>query len=317
LSPDEAETLLIAACEQGIATTTAKGLAWLTTELEAPLQDFLIAEQVEHLYIPTPRLTVGQSTYSLGLPRRLALRNLREIATTSGFNAPVVYVKVVARDIQTARILAAERIVESHAVLDLIDRPKLGSGRAFLARRADGGGNFSQSRRGWILDSQVVNEKGRLTPPYLQLARATGKAEARRSDWERRVLAATRWFSRASRSVSAADRLVGLMVALECIFVEGRRVRYKGDAIAKAITSRFRLRGMTGAEQEEWLRGLYGGRNDSVHEGREFERDLEVDRLADLTQVVIRSAAWHLVPSHQSSRRSCRTFRQAIRCKGW
>jgi hypothetical protein len=161
-----------------------------------------------------------------------------------------------------------------------------------------------------------VDEQGHLIPPYRQLSRAAARDEERRSDWERRVLAAVRWFSRACRSEWSADQLVGLMVALECLFVAGTTEGNKGARIATRLTDRWKLNEMTAEEQEAWLRRLYRARNDAAHEGRDFVNDLEVERLADLAHVAIRGLAWHLVPAHRARGRSCRTFTEAMRCSG-
>jgi hypothetical protein len=59
---------------------------------------------------------------------------------------------------------------------------------------------------------------------------------------------------------------------------------------------------------------LTSGRNDAVHEGRDFVNDLEVDRLLDLLRHALVRLALHLDTSHRASGRSCRTYRQAMRC---
>jgi hypothetical protein len=104
-----------------------------------------------------------------------------------------------------------------------------------------------------------------------------------RSDWERRVLAATRWLSRVLRTSWPADRLAGTVVALECLFVAGMcEPDRKGARIAARLSERFKLNELTAEEQVKWLEGLYKARNAAVHEGREFVHDLEVDRLTEL-----------------------------------
>ena len=230
-----------------------------------------------------------------------------------GFDPPFVGTTVTARDANAAYVLAAERFAESGAILDLIDRPRSGGGTYYALHR-DGRGTLRWQRQGWLVNGRGVDANGRLIPPYLQLSRAAKRDEAERCDWERRVLAACRWFSLSLRSPWSADRLASLMVALESLFVEGPTVRKKGQEIAKQVTHRLLLRGMTGPEQEARLSDLYQRRNDAVHEGREYEADIDVERLSDLTQVAIRWAAHHLVASHRPSRRSCRTFAAAIRC---
>lgn len=268
-----------------------------------------MAESVD-LHIPTTRINVGPTVYSMTIPRSVARK--RFLGLAEGFVAPIAYVKVRARDAEAARVLAAERFAESSSILDVIDRPKLTAGRTMMLRRQDGTGHFAWMRRGWIIN--YLDDRGRLEPPYYQLSRALSRPESVRSDWERRVLAATRWFSRSCSSAWPADRLANLMVALECLFVSGQSESKKGALIAERLTERFRMRDMTEKAQAEWLLRLYKARNQAVHEGRDYIDDLEVDRLTEVMQYVIRASARHLVPAHRTSGRSCRTFEAALRC---
>jgi hypothetical protein len=107
------------------------------------------------------------------------------------------------------------------------------------------------------------------------------------------------------------------MVALECLFVAGKRERgQKGALIASRLSARFTLNEMTEAEQARWIEGLYQARNDAVHEGREFVDDLDVDRLGELAHFAVRNLSVHLVAGHRYARHSCRTFDEAMRCSG-
>lgn len=128
------------------------------------------------------------------------------------------------------------------------------------------------------------------------------------------MLAAARWLSLGLNSIWAADRLVAVMVALECLFVEGPSEQYKGAAIARRFTERFEMHERTAEEQEEWLVRLYRSRNAAAHEGRSFTDDLDVDRLTELTHYVVREMSYHLIPGHRRPGRSCRTWAQAMRC---
>ena len=71
---------------------------------------------------------------------------------------------------------------------------------------------------------------------------------------------------------------------------------------------------MTAREQRRWLQRLYDGRSDAVHRGYEFERDLDVDRLLEVTRGVMIEFARHLIPAHRPDHRSCRTFDRAMTC---
>src|SRR5262249_20009453 len=152
--------------------------------------------------------------------------------------------KVVTRGWSSARVLAQERFAESAAILDLAVRePQIGD-EVTLLRIDDRRGGMRYVRNGWVLSSEL-QARGELVPPYLQLSRAAGLEEVRRTDWQRRVLAATRWYSRSRRSAWPADRLASVMVALEAVFVEGLSEVKKGETIALRLTERFQMREMT------------------------------------------------------------------------
>lgn len=315
LSGDEAGLLLQRACDEAVTGTIKGAVANLVSSLEAPIDEWTVAEPVE-IYVPVTSLRVGHATYTDRVPRSVARKAVLELAPER-FKPPIAYLKVQARGWQTARILAAERFAESEAILDLIDRPKfdLAVSETMLLRSRDGDGRYSFNRSPWRISDGYVDKRGRLEPPFRQLSRAAAKDEDARSDWERRCLAATRWLSRGLRTTWPADRLSGVMVALECLFVAGmREPGYKGAKIAERLSHRFQLNEMTEAEQVKWLEGLYRARNAAVHEGRDFVDDLDVDRLSELARYVVRELSFHLVAGHRYARHSCRTFDEAMRC---
>ena len=316
LSGDEAGVLLQQACDEAVTGTIKRAVANLVAAIEAPIGEWTVAEPVQ-IFLPAASLKVGHATYTSRVPRSVARKATLELGRER-FVPPIAYLKLQARGWQTARILAAERFAESEAVLDLILRPKLERivSETMLMRAKDGGGRFSFNRSPWVVNKAYV-DGGRLVAPFLQLSRAAAKDEDERSDWERRVLAATRWLSRGLRSPWPADRLAAIMVALECLFVAGKRERgQKGALIASRLSARFKLDEMTEAKQATWLEELYQARNDAVHEGREFLDDLDVDRLGELTHFVVRNMSVHLVAGHRYARHSCRTFDEAMKCSG-
>lgn len=317
LSGDEAGLLLQQACDEAVTGTIKQAVANLVAAVEAPIGEWTVAEPVE-IYLPGESLKVGHATYITRVPRSVARKATLELGSER-FSPPIAYLKVQARGWQTARILAAERFAESEAILDLIDRPKLDRivSETMLLREKDGGGRYSFNRSPWLINEGYVDERGRLKPPFRQLSRAAAKDEDARSDWERRVLAATRWLSRGLRSNWPADRLAAIMVALECLFVAGKRERgQKGALIASRLSARFKLNEMSEEEQTTWLEGLYQARNDAVHEGREFLDDLDVDRLGELAHYVLRNLSVHLIAGHRYARHSCRTCDEAMTCSG-
>ena len=310
-SQSEAEAVLLRACEEAIAGRVKDAVAGVLAELAEQPQEWVVMEAVD-VWFPAevPRLVVGRTTYSNRLPR---LGFGAEFAQKQGFVPPFATARVVCRGGTTARVLARQAFAESAAVLDLVSPPVNTGSEATVARPASARNAApSYHRRGWLVNAPISGT--RLAPPYLYLSRAAGRDEAQRSDWQRRVLAATRWFSRAYRSEWAADRLVSAMVALEVLFIEGRHERLKGALIGERVTARYQAREITAAEQQDWLARLYRSRNDAAHEGREVVEDLDVDRLLDLTRFIVRYSAFHLDPDHREPRRACRTYAQAMRC---
>jgi len=257
--------------------------------------EWVVTEPVEILLPPdVPRLVVGRTTYSAKLPR-LAIGP--EFALKQRFVEPVATARVVSRGWNTARVLARQAFAESAAILDLVAPPANTGSEATLARRrSDRPGAPAFTRTNWWFKAGTFSGS-RLAPPYLHLSRAAARDEKSRSDWQRRVLGAVRWYSRGHRSESPADRVVSAMVALESLFIVGRQEHRKGALIADRVTDRFRTRHMTEAAQRDWLRRLYQIRNDAAHEGREVLDDLEVDSLLDLTLVVVRYGAFTSTPT--------------------
>ena len=312
MSLDEARVLLLRACEQAVRATIKSAVAELIRTMEAEPEQWTIAETVDGMF-PTGRLEVGRTVYWSHLPRWLRTKAVvRGTMSREGFSAPIAVTTVVARDGTTALVLARQRWAESAAVLDLAAPPlNLGSETTWLGSASSSG--FWFRRTGWLLNTLLV-ERGQLVPPLKQLARAASRDEDARADWERRLLAATRWFSRAYRGEWPADRLASVMFALECLFVpDGQRTQF-GPTVALRFTERFLLSEFTPRQQRRWLTDLYDGRSGAVHAGRDYRHDLHVDRLIDVTGHVIRTLASHLVPAHRPDARSCRTYDQAMTC---
>jgi hypothetical protein len=314
LSPSEAEALLVQACERAVASRVSYAVGDLLDALAEEPEQWVVTEPVEILLPPdVPRLVVGRTTHT-ARPQRLAIG--QELARKQGFVPPFATARVVSRGATTARALARQAFAESAATLDVVAPPANTGSEATLARRtSDPPGAPGFTHPGWFFGTDMISG-GRLAPPFLYLSRAAARDEATRSDWQRRALGAARCFSRGHRSESAADRLVSAMVALECLFIVGREEPQKGTLIAERVTERYRRRDMTKAEQTAWLQGLYRIRNDAAHEGREVLDDLEVDRLLDLTRFIVRVSAFHLDPEHREPQRACRTYAQAMRCRG-
>jgi Apea-like HEPN len=311
-SPDEAQAVLVNACEEAVDARVTDAVETVLNTLGERPEKWTITEPVD-IWLSVRRLVVGRTTYSTQLPRGAASDPLvvEELAT------PVASATVISRGSTTARVLARQSIAESAAILDVVGPPgNTKSGATLYRRGSHGTPSLGAHHAGWFLREDMIAGT-RLAPPYLYLSRAAARDEAQRSDWQRRVLAAARWFSRAHRSEWPADRLVSAMVALESLFIESRKESgAKGALIAERVTNRYQRRDMSEGEQTAWLERLYRVRNEAAHEGREVVDDLEVDRLLDLTRFIVRISAIHLDPAHRHPRRACRTYGDAMRCRG-
>src|SRR5579862_3936025 len=91
----------------------------------------------------------------------------------------------------------------------------------------------------------------------------------------------------------------------------------KGPKIAQRLSFGATLPEMTKPDQTAWIERLWKERNNAIHEGRDFEDDLNVDRLLDLIREVLLALASHLARNHRSGRAvPCRTWRETMNCIG-
>ncbi len=310
MSSEEAEILLTQACDDAVTGTIKGAIETMIDAVESPIEKWTVGEAVD-VILPGKTLRVGQVTYARRVPPTVARKAvLQQVA--EHFGPPVGYVTIEARGWQTARFLAAERFAESAAILDLMERPDLprSEGSRWWAKPRRQRAPRAQPACAEVRPSQLRRREGATgsTVPAALAGGREGRECALRL--ERRVLAAARWLSLGLNSIWAADRLVAVMVALECLFVEGPSEQYKGAAIARRFTERFEMHERTAEEQEEWLVRLYRSRNAAAHEGRSFTDDLDVDRLTELTHYVVREMSYHLIPGHRRPGRSCRTWRK-------
>ena len=310
ISPKDAHNLLLDACKVAVSGTVRDAISSLCEGVSAPTEAILVAHPANVL-MTIPKLTIGHVTYLKEIPKAWhSERGIPRTGLKDQLKAPVVTTTVEARSYDTARFIAQERFAESRAILELVSGQLESDDQVVFVRSKAGGGLGWHGGRGLVSGSVVAGT--RLVPPFLHLSRAAARPEDRQTDWERRVLAATRWYSRARRSYWAADGLASTMVALEALFVAGRKESYKGSLIAERMTDRFKLNEMTADQQKIWLRELYQRRNDAVHEGRSFANDLEVERLLDLSGYALRGLASLLAPDSSSGRRASRTFDEAM-----
>ena len=314
MSTDEARALLMECCSGAVEGTIKGAVAMLFETLESDPVKMTVAETTGAIFL-TPKLKVARTVYWKHVPRWLATkRQLETFAPAERFRAPICVTEVTCRGFSSALVLARHRFAESGAILDLAAPPEhLGSDSYWVSAGPRRGG-FVYRHPGWVLQAALVKGE-RLVPPFLQLSRAAAKDEGQRSEWERRLLAATHWYSRAYRNEWPAHRLSNAMAALECVWIPTNQTGNLGPTIAKRLSERsILLHEFSRKQQQKWLGALYEGRKKAVHEGWEYVDDIDVDRLLELTSYVIRGMSVHLIPDHRTSRRSCRTFDEAMGC---
>jgi len=304
-----AESLLTEACRMSVVSGADQAVAWIRAELEKPPARWAFAESIL-AYLPRAELELGGCRLAHEVPGEVVPEpvepRLREHLTP-----PLILVDVTARDDESARLLARDRIDEAVSILALASGHR-GSHAKHALVRPDGSTSLAGGPTA-LIAPEFWDAEGRVHSQYRSMSVAAARSDDDRTDWEHRVLASVRWFAKAAETFWASEALAACMTALECLFIKDQRTRDKRSAIAERATERFVTRGWTPDEQMEWLRRLYAARNDAIHEGRRFVEDLDVDRLVDLTSYAVRWGAWHLDPGHDEGTGACHEFDEVMR----
>lgn len=227
------------------------------------------------------------------------------------FRPPVWRVRVAARDKASAHFLAWEHVQDARAVMSLSESIDRQRPKAILLPDGPPESGRTVGMAAHVVrfyGHNMTDRAGELVPDFRALSFAAGLLEPERNDWQRRTIAATRWYLEAATTWWYAESLAAAMTALECLLVAGRREQNKRETIAERVTSIAVLRSLGVEQQKDWLAALYARRNDTVHEGLSVAEDLDVTRLVDLTHAVCRWAARHLVPMHRSDEMACTSF---------
>jgi hypothetical protein len=303
-----AESLLTQACSMSVVSGPDQALAWIRAELEKPPARWTFAEPIL-AFLPGAELELGGCRLLREMPNDLVPEPV-ELPLRDHLIPPLILADVTAKDDESARLLARDRIDEAISILALASGHRGAHAKHALVR-SDGSTSLAGGPKA-LIASELWDAEGRVHPQYRSMS-AAARSDEERTDWEHRVLASVRWFAKAATSFWASEGLVACMSALECLFVKGQTTSDKRGAIAERVTERFVTGGWSPSEQIEWLRRLYGARNDAIHEGRRFVEDLDVDRLVDLTSYAVRWAAWHLDPAHDQGDGACRDFDEVMR----
>ena len=314
LSYDEARDTLLRSCFTAKLHGAEAAIADLESLLAQPPREWHILRPLRAA-LPRDPFQIGACTVQRGLPAKLGLGEgwLGE----DEFPALTIATMVVARDDDTAAVLAEQHFGEAFGLVQVFDQqgsPTLGDARAIVNDKGTISVNLDPRRAFYF--SGFIAKDGELPPRLQPASDAAARSMDKRTDWERRVIAAARWFSNGMASPWPSEKLVSLFVALEALFVAGRSESgNKKGYIADRLTARLAVDGRTSEEQRAWLISLYDHRNDAVHEARDFLDDFEV---AELGKLVGRSMHWamdHLVSDHRREHRPCADFADVMQCE--
>ncbi len=293
--PEVVESLVIEFVRRAAGGREQDALVWLEGELSAPVEAWTFVEGVgAHL---EQRLQLGSCTVANDL-RELGLDPA--LYAPFSMTGPYIAITVEARGQATARLIAGERIAEATALLGLLSVPGAVPDEAHIWKKADGQFGYSTGESG---DLRVyrVDQRGKLWPGYHQLSDALARADDQRSDWERRVIGAARWWHKASTTAWPTEVITAGMSALECLVIKPGEWTAKADLVADRASGIAVLAGTTRSAQIGWLRDLYKRRNDALHAGRFHQDDLDALNFLALVDLVAHQAVPHLDPWHRGT----------------
>ena len=209
-------------------------------------------------------------------------------------------------------VLALDRFDEARAVLAMADLWRVPQVRpAIITARGDSMTETSPASSR-IVAVAHVDSTGRWHPGYRELSVAVAKREADRTDWERRTIAAARWFHRACETRWYTEALVDLVIALECLFVAPHEKQGNGPRIAHRATAVCLLPEHDVKSQRKWIGEMYTRRNDVAHEGFSISQDLDVEELITLVNALVQWGAWHLTTMHHEDEQPCTSIEQVL-----
>jgi hypothetical protein len=233
------EQFLIEACTVGATSGEAAALAMLEDRLGQPPGRWTVAERID-AYVPQDDLSLGACRFYRSLPDGLVGDHIL-VSAGERLRGPVVLVDVEAHDENSARLIAHDRFSEARSILTL-GAQRGGSLPANLVLHPADRVSVTGGP-GPLIAPSLWDSEGRVHPTLRGLSDTAARAEDERSDWERRAIAATRWWTKAARTAWPSEALTSAMTALECLLVEGRGVPNKGEEIAKQASERWVLSG--------------------------------------------------------------------------
>lgn len=312
LSEDEAKRIVDDACAAFVDEGTERALAQVDAALSSTPQRWVVMKAWSGLEAKVGgELRVGACAIRQGPPGEL-----QESAVAEEWaKGPTIAVEVEARDMATAEVVGIQRIEEAIAVLHCADATALlaygadtvlATDDAVHGRYAEGGG--------FGLITGVFDEAGRLSlAPFGALSLAAATPFAERTEWQRRVVTAARWYSRALDSRWPTDSLVAAVVAIEALVGE-HDLRGKGERLGQKAAHLFGGEVREQRRLRNWFSRLYTqARNPAVHAGLEHNNEIEVGELVDVCGSLVERSAFHLDPSHRRAG-PCQTLNEVLGC---
>ena len=302
-------------CRLALDRGIEEGFVELTRLASEPLQRWTVLKSVRGHFASLP-LRVGRCVVYATLDSIPQVRNDADFGEMLAKETPppVLVTEVVARDKDSAVLLAGEQFDEARSVLYLAAEVVLEPRKASIALDEHGNATTSSAALEQLVLTSLAGGP-RLVPGYQGLESAASKEPLERNDWETRVLAAARWHRRAALRRWPSEQIASAMSALECLFV-GRQDTpgNKSSTLAEHVFALSLIDGMTEPQTEEWIVRLYRRRNDPLHEGRWLVDDIDAGRLVRLTTRSVRWASLHLDQDHEhlDPRRACTSQDEAL-----
>lgn len=309
--PRSVEYLLDGFIQESDSTDLTSAITWLDAQLSAELETWTFVQELE-FRSPCARFEVGSC---------IVVQNLDDIQPSLSslyaplgldWRPPFISTSVAARDEFSARILASEAFAEAETVIALLAGwTEVPDVRHLTVNSPVA--HYSTGSRA-IPQIQAIDSAGNFWPGYHELSEALARHSGQRTDWERRALAASRWFRVASTTNWPSQSISASMSALECLLVAPTDDRRnKRGPIARRTSDIGILKGRTKAEQVSWLNDLYHRRNDAVHAGVFHQDEIDAQALLVLVRSVVHWSTRHLDPSHgRPGGGSCTAIAEAL-----
>ena len=309
--PEVVEGLVTQFVTRATAGKEDESLEWLKAELSAPVTAWTFIEPL-NAYPPHTPFKVGFCTVASDLSE---LDHDPSEFAPAKMTGPFIATTVEARGQATARLVSVERIAEATALLALLSGPsEVEDGQHFVVQ-GDGRVGWSTGNHAG-LNVYRVSSGGKLWPGYRELSDALVRPEDQRSDLEKRVAGAARWWRKASTTSWPSEMLVTGMSALECLLLLSGERDAKRDLVAARASEIAVLETMTKTAQVGWLKKLYDRRNHALHAGRFHQDDLDAINFLALVDLVVHRSVQHLHAWHTGTNAGpCTTVEQFLTCR--